>query len=227
MEKVILHHLGMGDHLICNGLIRKILQEDSLILHYPLKFHNYDNVSVMLGDLSDRIRFIPVKDDGEMIKYASNFSETNKIRVGVFKSDWGSLSGTFCEKFYKQLGIPYFERWNLFHFSEKFSVPIKNNTKESCFVHQDLSRNLKIKNNYLPDSFYSPNHSLGSKSQHTIFDYVQLLNEVEEIHCIDSSFACLIDHLPSLKAKKKFIHRYVRKNNENPIYKNNWRIIYE
>ena len=120
MEKVILHHLGMGDHLICNGLVRKILQEDSLILHYPLKFHNYDNVSVMLGDLSDRIRFIPVKDDGEMIKYASNFSETNKIRVGVFKSDWGSLSGTFCEKFYKQLGIPYFERWDLFHFSENF-----------------------------------------------------------------------------------------------------------
>ena len=227
MEKVILHHLGMGDHLICNGLVRKVLQEDKLILHYPLKFHNYDNVFAMFEDLSDRIRFVPVKDDREMIRYASTFTEKKKIRVGVFKNDWTSLSGAFCEKFYKQLDIRYSERWNLFYYPENSSTLIENDVKESCFVHQDISRNLKIKNNYLPDSYYSPNHSLGSKNKHTIFDYVPILNEVNEIHCIDSSFACLIDHLPSLNTKKKFIHRYVRKNNQNPIYKNNWTIIYE
>jgi hypothetical protein len=68
---------------------------------------------------------------------------------------------------------------------------------------------------------------LGRKNKHTIFDYIDILKNVKEIHCMDSSFACLIDHLPYLSEKKKFIHRYIRESSENPVYKNNWMILYE
>jgi len=227
LNKVILHHLGLGDHLICNGLIREILSKNSYTLHYPLKIHNYDNISFMLDDLSHRIKFIPVFNDGEMINYSKNFKEENIIKTGIFNSNWKKLTGSFCQKFYLQLGIPYKARWENFRFPENKCKKLDTKNNEKCFVHQDTKRGLTIKETYLPSSFYSPEHTLGSVSNHTIFDYINLLNDVEEIHCIDSSFACLIDHVPSLKQKKKFIHRYVRKHNDNPTYKNNWIIINE
>ena len=39
-----------------------------------------------------------------------------------------------------------------------------------------------------------------------------------EIHCIDSSFALMIDRL-NLKCPS-FVHRYVRQDSLNPTYKN-------
>jgi hypothetical protein len=96
---------------------------------------------------------------------------------------------------------------------------------EYIFVHQDVQRNLIINRNFT--NFISPLHSLGNKSEYSIFNYLKILENSNEIHCIDSSFACFIDHIESLKNKPKFIHRYVRQNNENPIYKNNWTILYE
>lgn len=227
MNKVILHHLGLGDHIICNGLVRYILSKGDFTLHYPLKFHNYENISVMLGDLEHRIKFIPVSNDEEMTKYANNFQEKDRIRIGIFNNNWNSTLGSFCEKFYKQLGVPYSLRWELFTFQENNCKTISDITNQKCFIHQDISRGLTINKAHLPKSHYSPSHNLGSNSNYTIFDYISLLEKMDEIHCIDSSFACLIDHIPSLRSKRKFIHRYVRKNNENPKYKNNWRIIYE
>jgi len=44
---------------------------------------------------------------------------------------------------------------------------------------------------------------------------------------MDSSFACYIDHVDEFRHKNKFVHRYIRKENLNPYYKNNWQIIYE
>ena len=48
----ILHHLGLGDHITCNGLYRFLSEKyDQLIL--PVKRHNYLSITRMLSDLSN------------------------------------------------------------------------------------------------------------------------------------------------------------------------------
>jgi len=140
-------------------------------------------------------------------------------------------SSTFDQSFYMQSGVPYNDRWNKFSFSrdkKKEEVVMKTKPKgKFLFVHDDASRGLSVRKKHLPKGveLYRPNHNLGDNSEITIFDYIPLIEQSEEIHCMDSSFAAMIDHIDSLRSKKKYIHRYIRKENLNPFYKNNWKII--
>lgn len=225
----ILGHLGLGDQIICNGLIRTVSQNSSVV-HLPVKKHNIKNIKDMLKDLSN-IDYLSVEDDQEMLKYLNLMERfvDNKISFGVFAKGFMKDVNTFDESFYKQAGFDYNLRWEKFYYlndEEKQASLLKEIKEDFIFLHDDHSRNLIIKEQLLNKQYkvFRPDHNLGSKSDYTLFDYIKVLESAKEIHCMDSSFACLIDHLPSLKYKPKFIHRYIRKNNNNPFYKNNWNI---
>ena len=181
----------------------------------------------MFDDVIDRIKIVPVIGDEDMLEYASGFNPSSVIATGIFNNNWASVQGSFCEKFYKQVLVDPSERWSSFFIPEVKTDILYSYAGQNVFLHQDTSRNLTIKDSYIKENTYSPRHSLGSLSKYTIFDYLPILERVDEIHCIDSSFACFIDHCQTLKDKKKYIHRYVRENNENPKYINNWEILYE
>lgn len=227
----LLHHLGLGDHIICNGLVRHLAEEyDTLI--FPTKKHNLINVNAMFSDL-ENISIMPVEDDVGMLKewekYRSIFSA---IKLGCFeKPNFIKPGETFCRAFYRQANVPSEFRW------EKFFVP-RNIVREKklldsvtsdkyYFVHDDESRGLNISQDYLIGNFYRPKHVLGDKTETTIFDYRKVIEQSTQIHCMDSSFAAFIDHLPELFNKQKTIHRYIRKSSANPEYKNNWAIVNE
>lgn len=227
----LLHHLGMGDHIICNGLVREVIKKCN-ILFFPVKEHNLQNVKYMFSDLED-INFITVKDDYEMIKTFDKYKNlATPIKLGCFEKPNFILAGeTFCEAFYRQAAIPFKDRWDKFYIPRNLEkeIAIKNTIQEKyIFVHDDFSRNLKIEDKFLNSyKIYRPQHKLGAISDFTLFDYRKLIEESEEIHCMDSSFAAMIDHMPEVKTKPKFIHRYIRNNSNNPLYKNNWKIINE
>ena len=48
-EAFFMPHLGLGDHIICNGILRK-LRESYDIVHMPVKNHNLLNVQDMFKD---------------------------------------------------------------------------------------------------------------------------------------------------------------------------------
>ena len=60
-----------------------------------------------------------------------------------------------------------------------------------------------------------------------IFDYLTILENAKEIHCIESSFLFLIDSF-NFKGKL-FNHRYARQYPENntPTLRNKWNILSE
>ena len=70
-EAFFMPHLGLGDHIICNGILRK-LREDYDIVHMPVKRHNYQTVKDMVRDDAG-IELIPVGDDNEAIRYLNIF----------------------------------------------------------------------------------------------------------------------------------------------------------
>jgi hypothetical protein len=226
----LLHHLGLGDHIICNGLVRDIYEKYD-VLNFPVKGHNLNNVKAMFSDL-ENINFITVKDDSEMLEHWKKFKSIFEfIRLGCFEQTNFIRPGeSFCQSFYRQAGVPYERRW------EKFHVPHNEEAEnalaasiegEFVFAHDDLSRNYKIKDNYLTNNVYRPKHTLGLETSFTIFDYRKLLSNASQIHCMDSSFAAMIDHIPELFGKTKYMHRYIRQASQNPIYKNGWSILYE
>lgn len=225
----VLWHLGLGDHIICNGLIRKISKQYNTIF-LPVKIHNITNISDMFKDLNN-IKIIPVTNDLDMIKYSDSMKSYSCefLKLGIFGDNFMKNCSSFEESFYLQSNMEPSIRWSDFKYinNEKKQDELLNSIKDDyVFVHDDETRKLGInysllKNNY---TIYKPKHNLGKISNYSIFDYIKVLYFAKEIHCIDSSFACLVDQLSDLKEKPKYIHRYVRTEG-GPIYNNNWNII--
>ena len=49
---LIHHHLGLGDHIVCNGLVRNLIQKNQIYGIF-VKKHNVDNVMFMYKDLKN------------------------------------------------------------------------------------------------------------------------------------------------------------------------------
>ena len=54
MDKfLIYHHLGLGDHIICNGLVREICNNSKNSFLLPAKKQNFQTVEFMFRDLKN------------------------------------------------------------------------------------------------------------------------------------------------------------------------------
>jgi hypothetical protein len=225
-ECLLITHLGLGDLILCNGLIREIKKKYDKVF-IPVKKHNIFNFRDLFKD-DLNVKPLSVSDDNEALLF-DNGLFTNSLKLGIFSNSYIN-SNNFCESFYIQANVEYSKRWDSFVYvrdlnKENMLFNLLNKNDNFVFVHDDPTRNLKINKQF--NNVISPIHKFGESNEFTIFNYGLVLEKAQEIHCIDSSFACFIDHIPSLKDKPKFIHRYVRKNNNNPYYKNNWTILNE
>ena len=65
MDFMLYHHLGMGDHIICHGLVRRLYEQKSFTKFKLItKKHYADNVQFMYSDLKN-LDVIEVQDDNE------------------------------------------------------------------------------------------------------------------------------------------------------------------
>lgn len=93
--KILHHHLGLGDHLICYGLVRE-LKPDYLLC----KWENLPTVKYMYRNTD--IKVIAVKNDYDKESHAA-------IKIGF--TDETMTEEIFGTEFYKQAGLPYETRW--------------------------------------------------------------------------------------------------------------------
>lgn len=241
-EAFFMPHLGLGDHIICNGILRK-LRETYDIVHMPVKHHNYPTVNDMVRDDAG-IELISVTDDAEAIRYLNMFkTHVDKVvGVGNYGPDFLQNSDSFDESFYKQVSLPHDDRWNSFRYTrdeqkEEKLYKESNLPNKYIFVHDDKNRNYEIDGSHLKDDMFvfRPNHQFGAKSDTTVFHYGKIIENATEIHCIDSSFACYIEHLDCSNVEKMVLHRHIKQKNEFntddkfhpffPQYRQKWEII--
>ena len=234
---LILGHLGLGDHILCNGIYRHF----SKIAHkvvIPVKKHNLYSLQMMLLDRKN-IEFFVVNDSNNMKKILKSinliFGNTHEIiKLGYFGDSFlSNPKVNYDENFYLQAGIPFANRWDDFEFSIN-----QKNADEICklsstfanydFVHEDKERDFEIKHQYLCSGRPQIKPISTKKDVYSIFDYYPLIRHSTEIHCIESSFVAFIDSL-DIEAKL-FCHRYARPetyqkpNSANTLGKN-WEII--
>ena len=125
---------------------------------------------------------------------------------------WGFWRGWHFKEngfdgFYEQLGMNISESFNWeAQDGDQGEVVLRKlyPERDFCFVHDDPSRGYHI----------NPQTDLpivrNTIQSQTIFDYLPLLREAKEIHCMDSSFALMIDR-SDIPAENLFIHRKFEK----------------
>lgn len=211
--KYIYHHLGLGDHIINNGMVRHFYKEYESITLFAYK-HNVKNVQYMYRDL-DGLQVIGIESDTQ----AEQYIERNNI--DCIKIGFGDLSGVmpelpFDKAFYKLAGLDFSVRFDEFHFQRDFEkekevLQTLNPTSEKyIFVHDDASRGFPIDMNKVTKDY----KIIMNDKRFNVFDYITLLENAEEIHFMQSSFKEL---MCSYKLKKPTLyqHNYVRQYDES------------
>lgn len=201
--KYIYHHLGLGDHIICNGLVRyfKELHGEVTVFSKP---HNYENIKHMYRD-DENIKVINVGDDGGV----NNFIDTEKLNEKVIRVGFGNLTWrdgcTFDEEFYTTIGVPFEYRFSKFNFLrdlEKETLifnQVNPLNEKYVFTHGELDltkirTDLKI---------------ISNPSEFGLFDIIKLIENAEEVHLMESSIKCLVNSYVFSKPKF-YYHQYVR-----------------
>ena len=104
----IYHHLGLGDHFVCNGLVRTIADRDKVdFLYLPTKKHNFSTVSQMYSD-DRRIICLPVNTDEQVYQLPQLKVISSFYRVGFENcraTDWDI-------SFYDSMSVSFDVRWS-------------------------------------------------------------------------------------------------------------------
>lgn len=212
----IYHHLGLGDHIICHGIVRSICEKFDTKQHTLfLKPQFLTSVSFMYTDLTNLI-LLPFKTDTEIHNFLKNINNTEKLYIGHHHLAQFLKNGlTFDEAFYKQVGLSFDKRWTNFKIVRDYNREKKLLSQTTIpdkyiFLHDDLERKLIIdKKNILnkdlpiltPNLFKTDN----------IFDFLTLIENAEEIHCMDSAFKLMIDSVCSDR-ENLFYHIHLSNN---------------
>jgi hypothetical protein len=94
--KYIYHHLGLGDHIICNGLVRYYRDMYQKVTVF-CKLHNFENVKYMYRD-DENIIVLPIGEDSDVL----NYIQVNKLEKDIIKIGFGhmGIGSSFDESFY-------------------------------------------------------------------------------------------------------------------------------
>ena len=218
MDTYIFQHMGLGDMILCNGLIRHILEGKSKkdkIYIFSLN-RNLKSTRFMYRD-EKRINVIGIDENKNIANEVDNIiSKVNKKK----KIDFIKIGHEFyyptlnlnldkeyswpCDiVFYKQLNIPFKFRfsksyWKRDHKNEKrvFKKLVKKN-KPYAFVHDDKDQNLVINTNNINPKL---NIVRNDKSE-LIFNFRLIMERATELHLMESSFRQIAEVLNTKNIK--------------------------
>lgn len=223
---VFLGHLGLGDHIFQQAIVNKMCEKYKKVICFA-KHHNFKSVEHLASANNERIEVVSVSGDDGALQYIEKLDDTyDQIRIGCYSDTWGGWprSGkTFDEFFYQQareaagVQVEHEEQWNITipegdsDSSDKIFDTL--HPKEPfIFLHDDPARGFSIDRRRIKTDLKIVRPIIKAP---TIFDYVKLIKHASEIHCIDSSFAAMIDRMGS----EFTCHRYVRPHHGVPCYK--------
>lgn len=220
---IIYHHLGLGDHIVCNGLVRKIVNNNETFGLF-VKKHNMKNVEFMFKDLKN-LKMIPVDGDHNVSEFNSdNIISIGHNKLGSIMTQYGCL---WDEAFYKQMNIDFTERWNSFFYKRDFESEKKTyekfnpNDENFVLIHNaDSSNTDRIDYSKVSEKFTK----IFVNKTEPFFNYGFLIAKAKEVHCVDSSFKHLVDSIPTMG--KLFFHKnYIPRPISEHNHKKNWIII--
>ena len=213
------HHLGLGDHIDCNAMIRIFLEEyefDSVNVFAKEKY--FDMIKYMYRDESN-INIIKVPNEDEY-NYISNFISENDIinfiKVGHDYYPWGQEEklGMGCaEIFYSQMDIPYERRFDDFYYErdekeeKRLYEKLNPDNEEYIFVHDDATRGFEIPIEELEHIAETKDIKIiRNDITENLFHFGMVLEKAKQIHCMESAFRSLVEILDT--TDELFFHNF-------------------
>lgn len=200
---IIHHHLGLGDHFVCNGLVNTIADDYDSVYVSCWK-SNFDTVKTLYSE-SKKVKVFSIVDEKTDIEYFSNFVNLPVIFIGFQycdRKEWNT-------SFYKQMNIDFSNRYARFelpnfipHEEEIFNLFAK---EKYCLVHRESSErkyNLNIDTDLPIVEIKKETDPYGN-----LLSYRKLIQNASEIHCINSSVFHLVD---GIDPKAKLVYHDIR-----------------
>lgn len=224
---IIYHHLGLGDTIICNGIINNYCKKfETLFIFCKPKF--YTSVKFLYRN-NPKVNIIPANDSEASIIY--NYIHTDyKLLLGFnyLEQVISQYKLNFDEGFYKIAGLNFEKRYSDFILNrdkqreDELYNKLNKLSGNYIFLHDDPSRNLIINRDFIIDKtlpIIKPDINITDN----IFDYCKIIENATEVHVMDSSFKNLCESL-TFKTEKIYYHtKYLRPNMTKS--KHNWNII--
>lgn len=228
---MIYHPLGLGDHIVCNGLVREQCKRNGRVGLFCFK-RNEPSVSFMYRDLKNfHLHIVESHTEAARFRFLNRFvfGEDHYDKMLSIGSHDVESGIKYERQMYKLAEFSLEALWDSFYVERDIererALSQKMHVAEPyIFLHDDARYPItpaKIQSS-LP--ILRPNLTLTD----SIFDYCGVLEHAEEIHVIDSSFMFLADCLPYENPRQRlFVHRYARENMawNLPILKKNWEIL--
>lgn len=205
MSLFIRPHLGLGDAIILNALVRHFAAKGPVI--FPCKTHNAPSVSFMFRDCQDiSVAAVGGDADAELRCTLCN----NALKLGMFGKDFTFKDWSDC--FFRQAGLNPDLRWHGFRIQREWGSELWPPEGDYAFVHEDRARNMIIRDELLPAM-----PIVLAEKRDTIFAYLGVIENAAEIHVIDSAFLALCDQIKT-KAHRLVLHHYARPNSKENGY---------
>tara|TARA_Y100000389_G_scaffold170881_1_gene178205 strand:- start:18133 stop:18864 length:732 start_codon:yes stop_codon:yes gene_type:complete len=224
-EIVLFPHLGIGDHIICNGIVNYLTNALNKVIFLPAKDNHLEQIT-FLYSRNPQVHVFEVKNETRN-EDIENFAEKKNLQI--LKIGYKKVKkNSFNTYFYKQLGLPY--EYTKTYFSLPQDIEKSSTLKNHLFEHFNVTNDdfiLVHSESSYEEYDLTINSSLNKiyvNKETDIFGnmflYEWLIKNAKEIHCINGSFLHLVERV-STKAKLFYHHK--RKNN---IYiSDNWQWI--
>lgn len=188
-------HLGLGDHIVCNGLLNHFSESFNKI-YLPVKSRDMNNVNYLYKD-NKKIHTFKIEHETE-VEDISNFAKKNSLVT--LKVGFKKRKPPFNLSFYEQFDLPYSIS------IEKFRVARDEAKEENLYQHlksiYNINRPYQIVHNQ--SSYGKVNLKTNEKLStifieketdlyKNIFLYLKIIENATEIHCLDSSFLHLVE----------------------------------
>ena len=230
-ETLIRGHLGLGDGLVVNAIVRHYAQTRAVT--FLAKPHNAQTLAFQWRDL-DNVMIVSVTDDAVADACVKEIKKHCKetLCLGMFGEKTKYVHEKWDASMFEQAGIDHKERWNNFKCARQESREMEPLKGKYAFVHDDPMRGFAIPPEALPMKTMkivrpSPDMRTRNGDAGILFDYWGWLDNATEIHCIDSSFAILVDHiyLPIFANKKLVLHLGLRQNEMPPARMKDFEVV--
>lgn len=213
-------HLGLGDHLISNAIVRHLAKDREKVL-VLCKERNAPSVEFMFRDLAN-VTPIPKLEEADAKAWVDQYEHGggDVLRNGIYGQFFTFTNWDRC--MYRQAKVPFYWKWSKFFVAKTDAPEITPPDGEYAFVHDDPVRGFTLDRNLIG----CPIQISPSNAGH-IFQWRNVIENASEIHCIDSSFANLVDLLPieDFKTRRFVLHLYARPGANPPTWGKVWDIL--
>jgi len=201
---------GLGDSLICSGLVKTIAtRSPEKTFYYACLRQNFHSVCWMLQDLHN-VFPLAVNSGREARQYAG-FKNASYLPIGVQGVD----IRRFDEFFYQQHQVPFDVRWDLANTpagpSSK-ALYAKLNPKNIPYIlvctDDSSGEEYQLDIPGIPNLLAIKVH----RATHNIFDWTDLVLGAQEIHTVDTAFIHLVENILSVDTSIKLLFHRIRQS---------------